>query len=196
MIEVEKKFPLNEGDEEKLIAGAEFMNERVFTDVYYDDARYSLTKKDTWLRRRGERYELKVPLNDTLAERVTDQYEELETEAEIASFLGLNAETSFEATLRDAGYEPFCEITTTRKKYRREPFIVDIDSVDFGYRIAEIELMVNSKEEIRTAADKILAFGKGLGLSEGLVRGKVAEFLRREKPLHFQALVDANVLKK
>jgi len=36
MIEVEKKFILNEQDKERLTKNADFLNERVFTDIYYD----------------------------------------------------------------------------------------------------------------------------------------------------------------
>ena len=36
MIEVEKKFILNEQDKERLTKEAQFLNERVFTDTYYD----------------------------------------------------------------------------------------------------------------------------------------------------------------
>lgn len=195
MIEVEKKFILGAGDEQKLIANAEFIGEKTFTDTYYDTVDYSLTLKDLWMRSRDGRFELKVPFNDALEERLSDQYEELETDAEIAAHLKLPTDKSLADALRDAGYAPFCTLTTTRRKYKKDGFVIDIDSVDFGYDIAEIEYMVKDVSEVRDATLKIVAYGEKLGLTAGAVRGKVGEFLRRKDPKHFQALVDAKVFK-
>jgi len=48
MIEVEKKFILNEQDVERLTKNAQFLNERIFTDIYYDTENFSLTSYDKW----------------------------------------------------------------------------------------------------------------------------------------------------
>ena len=65
MIEVEKKFILTTEQEKSLIEGADFLGEKKFTDIYYDDEDFSLTKKDLWLRNREGRFELKIPKNIT-----------------------------------------------------------------------------------------------------------------------------------
>ena len=36
MIEVEKKFIINDQDKKRLTKDSEFLNERVFTDIYYN----------------------------------------------------------------------------------------------------------------------------------------------------------------
>lgn len=196
MIEIEKKFILTETQEKKLLEGAKFLGEKKFTDTYYDDAGFSLTTKDVWLRAREGRFELKVPMNTAIEERVIDRYRELETDKEIATQLKLPEDRTLADTLRAAGYAPFCTIATTRKKYKKDSYNIDLDATDFGYHVAEIEYMVNEESEIEAATQKIVEYGKAHGLSgDDIIRGKVAEYLRRNDPAHFQTLIDAKVIK-
>lgn len=197
MIEVEKKFILNEQDKERLIKNAEFLGERVFTDIYYDTQDFSLTANDKWLRCREGRFELKISLYVGL-ERLADQYDELTDEIKIREALDLPSGGSFENGLAKAGLFPFCSYKTTRRKYKKEPFIVDLDTVDFQdftYNIGEIELMVHEKSEIENAIKKIIVFAKEQKLTSAPVRGKVAEYLKRFRPDHYQALVQAKVVR-
>ncbi len=193
MIEVEKKFELDEDSQAKLLAGTSFVSEKTFTDTYFDTKDFSLTTKDIWLRDRGGRFELKIPLNDAWDKRVSDQYRELETNAEIAEFLGFPRDTAIEEILRVSGYMPFASITTTRRKYQKDKFIIDIDVLDFGYQIAEIELMVERESDIPMAVGEIIAFASLYGLRLGYVRGKVIEYIRRNNLEHLRALVAAGV---
>ncbi len=202
MIEVEKKFILSENDEARLTEGAEFVSERVFTDVYYDTAEFTLTLKDIWLRTREEKYELKVPVRlneEKRADQLHDQYHELENEEEIREALDLSPGKKLTDTLAEAGYSPFCTCTSTRRKYKKEGFIIDLDSVDyredFSYQIGEIELMVRDVPEIQKAIGSIMEFATKHGLRIAPVRGKVSEYLKRSKPTHYQALVQAGVVK-
>lgn len=197
MIEVEKKFILNKQDKERLTKRAEFLNERVFADIYYDTNNFSLTSKDKWLRSREARFELKLPLHKG-AERSADQYDELEDEQKIREALNLPLNGSFADDLTKAGYVPFCICKTTRRKYKKGLFIIDLDIVDFQdftYNIGEIELMVHEKSEIENAVGKIITFAKEQKLTPAPVRGKVAEYLKRFRPDHYQALVQAKVVK-
>lgn len=197
MIEVEKKFILNEQDKERLTKDAQFLTEHVFTDIYYDTENFSLTSCDQWLRSRDGRFELKLPLHDG-ADRLADQYNELENEQKIRAALHLSANGNFADDLAKAGYAPFCVCKTTRRKYKKEPFIIDLDAVNFGdftYAIGEIELMVNDKSEIEGAIEKIMTFAEEQDLKIAPVRGKVIEYLKRIKPNHYQALVQAGVVK-
>jgi len=82
MIEVEKKFILSEQEKERLIKDAEFLSERVFTDIYYDTEKFLLTSQDKWLRSREGKFELKLPLHKG-RERLADQYDEIEDEQKI-----------------------------------------------------------------------------------------------------------------
>ena len=197
MIEVEKKFILNEQDKERLTKEAQFLNERVFTDTYYDTEIFSLTTNDKWLRSREGRFELKLPLHKGV-DRLADQYNELEDEQKIRKALNLPSNGNLADDLAKAGYFPFCACKTTRRKYKKEQFIIDIDIVnfqDFIYNIVEIELMVNEKSEIEKAIEKIMYFAKSQNLTIAPVRGKVIEYLKRTKLDHYQALVLAKVVK-
>ncbi len=196
MIEVEKKFILTEESKTFLIEGAEFINERVFTDIYYDNEDFSLTTKDIWLRAREGKWELKIPLQN-LGDRVADQYEEIQDENEIRKVLKISESGDFPLVLEKSGYLPFCVCKTTRRKYKKESFTIDLDTVefkDFNYNIAEIELMVNDKSEVGEAVKRILDFAKNKNLTNVPVRGKVVEYLKRVKPNHYQALVEARVV--
>ena len=197
MIEVEKKFILSNLDKERLIKNAQFLNERVFTDIYYDTEIFSLTSNDKWLRSREGRFELKLPLHEG-ADRLADQYDELEDEQKIREALNLPSNGNLADDLAKAGYSPFCTCKTTRRKYKKEPFIIDLDVVDFQdftYNIGEIELMVNEKSEIESAIEKIMDFAISQNLTIAPVRGKIIEYLKRTKPNHYQALVQAGVVK-
>jgi adenylate cyclase class IV len=195
MIEVEKKFILSEQDKKRLIKDTEFLSERVFIDIYYDTNIFSLTSKDMWLRSREGRFELKIPLHERI-ERLADQYDELTDEWKIREVLNLPSHGSLADDLTNAGYCPFCTCKTTRRKYKKKPFIIDLDVVnfqDFTYNIGEIELIVSDKSEIEHAIEKIVTFAKMHNLTTTPVRGKIIEYLKRAKPNHYQILVKCNV---
>ena len=199
MIEVEKKFILSDYNREQLTKDAEFLNERVFTDIYYDTKDFSLTSRDIWLRSREGRFELKIPLHiNRDSDRLIDQYDELQDELEIRRILDLPLREKLSDDLMRAGYSPFCTCKTTRRKYKKESFIIDLDSADFQdfiYNIGEIELMVNDKSESEAAAEKIVSFAKKHHLTIAPVRGKIIEFLRKTSPTHYEALIKKGVVK-
>lgn len=196
MIEVEKKFILTDGESAALTKDAEFLGEKIFTDTYYDTTDYVLTTKDKWLRERDGRWELKLPLNAD-GKRLADQYDEIEDEAEIRNALGLSMEGAVRDALVTAAYSPFCVCKTTRKKYRKDEFVIDLDAVEFGdfsYGIGEIELIVNEKSEMSGAVAKIMEFAKAYHLTIAPVRGKVIEYLKRKRPEHYEKLVASGVV--
>lgn len=196
MIEVEKKFILAESDIDRLSDGAEFVSKKSFTDVYYDTPDLLLTTKDHWLRFRDGRAELKVPMSEVLT-RTAEQYEEVEDEEEIKRILNLQGEGSLVNILRQNGFQIFCECTTTRQKYKKENFVIDLDEVkysDFVYSIGEIEMLVKEKSEMEEASQKIIRFAKDNGLALAPVRGKVIEYLKRIRPAHYRAMVEAKVV--
>jgi adenylate cyclase class IV len=196
MIEVEKKFILTPGQEKSLIKGAEFLGEKKFTDTYSDDVNYVLTGQDLWLRSRDGKWELKVPMNKKLKERVSDQYKELETEQEILEYFACDKKDSFKDFLAKYNFRPFCNITTARKKYKKEGFGIDLDAMDYGYTLAEIELMVKTKIAMAKATKDIIAFAKKHKIkTDEVVRGKVVEYLRLNNPEHFEKLIVLWVIK-
>lgn len=211
MIEVEKKFNLSEEEISHLVDGADFLNERVFTDIYYDTKDYILTKQNKWLRSRDGKFELKVPtvlkygsnidqfdeINNVEKIKEVLSFDELDKEKNIRENILLSQESNLTDDLLMAGYKPFCVCKTTRRKYQKDKFIIDLDIVDyteFTYNIGEIELMVKDESEIEDAVGKIMAFAKKNNLKIAPVRGKVIEYLKRFKPKHFDALVKSSVV--
>lgn len=195
MIEIEKKFIVTAEQREMLIKDAEFLGEKIFTDVYWDDEKYSLTTQDVWIRQREGDFELKIPMNVDIEERVSDQYRELEDQKEIREYLKLPDDSLLEDALKDLGYGPFVKITTTRQKYKKDGFSFDFDSMDFGYDVMEIEYMTNDESRVIEATQQIVDYAKKYHLSDEVARGKVVEYLRRNNPEHFKALIDAKVIK-
>jgi len=198
MIELEKKFLIKDGDFKRLTKDADFVSEKAHTDTYYDQKDYFLTRKDFWLRKRNDRFELKFVLPKE-RETGVDQYEELDTEGAIKKFLKIKGAGTFEDDLKINGYFPFCTFKIIRKKYQKGDFTLDFDSVDFGnfsYAVLEIEMMVKDKPDIEAASKKIVEFAKANGLKMDEVRGKVSTYLSRYNPKHFQALIEAGVCKK
>ena len=196
MIEVEKKFILTPEQEKSLIYGAEFLGEKKNTDIGYDDADFSLTKKDIWLRNRNGKFELKLPMNEPIERRVSDQYKEIEDEDEIKRHFSINNNETIADFLAKKGYKPVFTINTARKKYKKDRFNIDLDVVDFGYTLTEIEYIVDDELKIKHATDAIIEFAKKHNMDTNtVVRGKAVEYIRRNNPKHFQALIDAKVIK-
>lgn len=194
MVEVEKKFILTPEQEKALIDGAEFLGERKNTDIGYDGPDFSLTKKDIWLRNRNGKFELKLPMNESIEERISDQYKELESDEEILAYFGADTSEPLADFLGKNGYVPILTIVTTRRKYKKEGFNIDLDAMDFGYNVAEIEYMAED-DKVKEATNAIIEFAKKHNIdTESVVRGKAVEYLRRNSPKHFQALIDAKII--
>lgn len=196
MIEVEKKFSLTEQEIARLTQEAIFLGEKTLIDVYYDTPNYNLTKNDIWLRQRNGGFEIKMPLNNGrgASKRTLDQYQELETEDEIRKVLNLTPEKTLVEDLQAAGFVSFATLVTTRKKYQKEEFNIDIDQIDFGYSIVEVELMVPDQSATAEAEREIMLLAKEQGWDTRLIRGKAIEYLYRYRPDHYQALVNAGVV--
>jgi|AntAceMinimDraft_16_1070373.scaffolds.fasta_scaffold02675_9 thiamine-triphosphatase len=199
MIEVEEKFIFDKGSEKKVIQGANFLGEKLLIDTYYDTKDYALTTKDTWLRNRNGNFELKVPLNEGkgINDRIVDRYDELETAEEIRKALSIPMERTLKEDLKMKGYYPFATLVTTRRKYKKGDFNIDLDIVDFGYKIIEIELMVKDSLEMKQAVERINFFAKEKGLIsriERIIRGKLIEYIYRNDSKHYLALIEAGVV--
>ena len=196
MIEVEKKFKLDKIQQDALLAGARFLKEIKFTDIYYDKPDYELVKQDIWLRSRNGKFELKNAAVKKQDNQETNFYHELDCEEEIRRRLGLSGKGSLSVDLSKAGFIKFGECATARRKYQKQEFIIDLDTVtyagsDLVFKIGEIELLVPTENDMPGAYQKITNFALAHGLSTLPVRGKVLHYLKIAKPDHYQALVKA-----
>lgn len=198
MIEVERKFHVDEEAKKRLLKDAELIGTKTYTDVYYDTPDYKMTANDWWLRSRAGKFELKISLNRDIT-RQADQYKELETEAEIREAIQLPASKSFLEDLAANGYTPVCVCTTTRESYKKGDFSIDIDEVrykdDSTYSLVEIELMVSESSQMEEAVGRIMEFAKEQQLDCSAVGGKVHYYIKHFRPEHFALLVKLKVLR-
>lgn len=198
MIEIEKKLALTDEEITYLIRIAEFVGKKTQTDVYYDTALYFLTAQDWWLRRRNGKFELKVSKNVGPEHRIY-QYEEFDDEQEILKLLNLPSNAPIEITLARHGYTPFCVASTVRTKYKIGRISIDIDQTDFEeftYNLVEFEIMVADSSEMPQAEIELKDFFIEHHIEVKPIRGKIIEYIRRTRPHHFQALVNAQVAKE
>jgi predicted adenylyl cyclase CyaB len=199
MMEIEKKFQLSTEQKKRLLDSAEFISEKTITDTYYDKHTHDLTKQDCWLRCRNGKYELKIGAKN-YDKRAIQKYTELETEEEIRNFLVLPPVGSFEEDLSANQFVPFMSCVTTRTKYHKDGFTIDLDDVDFDsdfdYQLAEIELLIPDGANEHEAIQKILNFAKKHGLSDEPVRGKVIEYLAEKRPKHYQDLLKTGAIQE
>ena len=201
MIEVEKKLDLTPAEEARLLKGATFVNEKTFTDIYYDTADYVLTREDIWLREREGKWELKVSRDRSL-NRLGDQYEEVTDSAEILARLSLDRVLKLNrALLATHGYRPFVELATTRRKYKKGAYTIDCDLVryagtDMVYRLAEIEAQATDDAHREEVLADLLFFLKKEGIAIRHVRGKITAYMFAHRLEHAKALVAAGVYRK
>ncbi len=199
MLEIEKKFQLTIEQKKRLLDGAEFISEVTIIDTYYDKHTHDLTKQDCWLRCRNGRYELKIGIKN-YDKRAIQKYKELKNEKEIRDFLNMPQIENFEKCLSINQFVPFMSCVTTRTKYRKDGFNIDLDDVnfdsDFDYQLAEIELLISDDENELEATQKILEFAKKHGLTDEPIRGKVIEYLMQKRPKHYQDLVNSGTIQE
>lgn len=193
MIEVEKKFILTDNQLKAITKLAKFVRQMEFTDVYFDTRDRWLTLHDKWLRRRGDRFELKVPIPGV--RQSMNVYREIENPRAIARELRLKSlREDVAENLAANGLRPFCTIASRRTFYRYRGFTIDIARMDFGYTIGEIEKIVRAEKNIPRATEEILALAVRLGLEAKPVYDKVIEYLRRYDLRHFRALRKAGII--
>jgi len=195
MIEVEKKFIVSEGDINRLVEGGTLIKEKTFRDIYFDNKNHELTLNDKWLRLRDDSFEFKIPIEGVdKATSTFNTYEEITDISKIYALLNIKQEVDLMSDLLLDDYSEFANITTNRKKYQKGKFVIDLDMMDFGYQLAEVELLVESKEETDKAIKDITDFAIKLGLTIESVPGKVIEFLRRKNPNHYKELWERKVI--
>ncbi|MBD3250896.1 CYTH domain-containing protein [Candidatus Uhrbacteria bacterium] len=180
MIEVEKKFMLSPEQQQRLLKGAEYLNQKTQHDIYYDTPDYLLTMQDKWLRKRNDHWELKHPVRTCEPSgKKRTHYKEFETDEEIIQAMDLDPDSPLTDQLMAAGYVPIAEYTTIRKTYKRDPYTIVIDATDFDYDIAEVEILAQDPEDSIRKFQQLREFAEELGLSMERQNGKLLEYLYR-----------------
>ena len=171
MIEVEKKCLATVDFLDFLKNNATMLGEHILEDIYLDFEDLRLVKNDIWLRKRNEKYELKIPMCN---HQKSDVYEEIVDDVQILARLNLK---NFDDLIT------FSALITGRQKFQIGDFHIDVDEItspgtDFLYNMMEIELMVDSVAQYENAQEKILKFMNEHSLKNEIVNGKVIEYIR------------------
>ncbi|KAM9331481.1 thiamine-triphosphatase [Gastrophryne carolinensis] len=205
LIEVEIKFvPGPDVDKNLTALGAKLLKEITFRDSYYDSPDLHLTLSDCWLRKREDTWELKHPpqqVHRGLTGAFT-QYVELTQEDDIlnkvSEILGVPCPSSIE----EFNLEEFASFVTCRRKFQlpleensSTEIVVDLDEADFGFAVGEVEVLVETQEEVQNACQKVEEICRKLGVfQESAVQGKVSTFLKLNRAEHYKQLIEAHVI--
>uniref|UniRef100_A0A803K671 Thiamine-triphosphatase n=1 Tax=Xenopus tropicalis TaxID=8364 RepID=A0A803K671_XENTR len=177
-IEVERKFvPGPQVEDELLRLGAKLQNEITFRDSYYDTPDCRLTLGDVWLRRREDSWELKYPpqrgtrgLNGA-----STQYLELSCEADITRRVSEELNIPCPHSLDLLQLQEFASFVTRRRRFEFPPrngskhkVVVDLDTADFDFSVGEVEVLVKTQEEVKSALMEVEEICKQLGKIMGL----------------------------
>ncbi|XP_061444859.1 thiamine-triphosphatase isoform X2 [Rhineura floridana] len=101
--------------------------------------------------------------------------------------------------VEELGLEEFASFVTRRCKYCLASLnlSVDLDEMDFGYAVGEVEAMVKQQEDMPEALERIQELGRQLGLDrKTAIPGKMSVYLHKFRPVHYEALVRAGRLQK
>ena len=228
-IEVERKYSAGDGVEAiaRRVAdlGGSEIGSVAFTDTYYDTPECALTSNDVWLRRRDEKWEIKVPIAGDArrsggertvfreVEGAAGCLDELEKvlgtgEAEVSSGTkrderegerereSANDELRLERFAASKAVAPFASFATTRAKFSLDGASIDVDCASFGHTVVEVEVLCGDANEVPAAEEKVNKVAAKLLLTEiGATGGKLETFLRKNCPKQLEALVKNGILK-
>jgi len=196
MIEVEKKFKLNDRWIEKIQHEGIFIGREKLYDIYYDTDKWCYTLQNMWLRKRGDFFELKVGVQKKRG--LISHYYEITDAANILQAMKLSLSSPLPAALEKHKITPFCSFKTDRRKYRLGEFTIVIDTAsldDIIYSVGEIELLVAHESKIPEADAKIIAILDKEAIDwRTSVPGKLPFFLFHKHPMHYLALVNAQIV--
>ncbi len=134
-----------------------------------------------YLRTRNGKFELKIkkPSGEIKIEQ------EVEDVEEIKKYFKTNK------NLEDFTKEDmivFYEYVNNRKKYKKEDFIIDLDNLDFGYSLVEVELLVDDESFVDEAVEKIKTLVESCGIEMKETTSKRRMYIKTVKPELYETL--------
>jgi len=161
-LEVEQKFRVPENYREILeTAGAQKVGERILSDLYLDTKELVLMRRDVWLRERGSQLELKIPagVGGCNTNGMTE-YKEVEGNEAVESEIGKLTNVQMNEMV------PLVKVESVRESWRLGEFSIVIDRMlDDNWTVGEVELLVETNDEIGIAKDKVRDIASNLGFT-------------------------------
>ena len=179
MIEVEKKFQPTEEQLSRLLEGAVLVKEKTMHDMYYDFPDFRIFKSGNRLRKRDSGFELKAYIPTKSGVAVAHEYTD---EKSILENLKLTENKDSLGELVSKHMQVVCDFITIRKEYTKQAFVIDVDQMDFGVGVTEIEMLVETEDQISDASKKILDFAESFGMEAKKLPLKTEMYLQKTKP--------------
>ena len=154
-------------------------------DVYFDTNDFQLLKKDVWLRKRGDDYELKIaPYN----EAHTTETKGMTHYQEVAGIINVTNELSKIIKTRIEDLDMLVNVSAKRQNWELEDFKIVIDEiVDDGWTVGEVELMAGDNDNVVIIKQRIEELTKKLNF-EHQPYGKVRHCLKTQNEKAYDTL--------
>lgn len=149
-MEVEIKFRLKEGVEEKIEKMAKFIVEKEEVDLYFNHPCRDFRETDEALRVRKDEEGIKLTYKGAKVDTETKSREEIKITLD-------NFKNAVKILMR-LGFEPVAEVRKVRKIYRLDDIIICVDRVDGVGEYIEIEIEgenIDAKEKLFEIAEKL-----------------------------------------
>lgn len=174
-LEIEKKY-LYESDLELKLKNLNSVEKHSIEiiDQYYDTDDYFFIRKDYWLRSRHKIesdyvWELKYPAHSNSMD--FSKYFETSDQKEIVEILSKISikdtdSKNVDELIENLKLKIFANFKTTRKSFILDEITIDLDQTDFGYRLAEFEIILDAdstQDKIEQCMQKIKNLAKKLG---------------------------------
>ena len=175
--EVEQKFCVPRDYQQTLEShGASLKSVKSLVDEYFDTVSLTLLQRDVWCRKRGDKWELKIPPEGLMHGRESagmTQYREVVGKTDVAEEVMKISDTSLEDLTR------LVLVEATRETWMLEDYTISIDTLEDGWSVGEIELMTSAGKNIESVKQRIQALGEQLNF-EPLMYGKVRYLLEKQ----------------
>jgi len=184
--EIELKFVVPKNYSSILIEnGASLINEKMLEDVYFDTNDFQLLKKDVWLRKRGDDYELKIaPYNEAHIKETKG----MTHYHEVAGINNVTNELSKVIKTRIEDLDVLVNVSAKRQNWELEDFKIVIDEiVDDGWMVGEVELMAGDNDNVIIIKQRIEELTKKLNFKHQPY-GKVRHCLKTQNEKAYDTL--------
>lgn len=178
-IEVEEKFRPTEESKKSLLGGAEFLGIVNNHDIYFDNADFSFLKNGIRLRNRNGIFELKI-------KKGSGRSLEIINTKEIEDYLKTD---NLERYIKEEGLKIVADYNTERHVYKKDDFFIHDDKTDFGYKVCEIERLLQITEDggqdniiAKRLRKEVINFAAQYGWEKKNLVSKWAEYLKKFNP--------------
>ncbi len=127
--------------------------EETLADDYFDNGEYALIQADHWLRRRNGDWELKYPIVGCYQESTTRYHETSDADDILAKLAAVSE--GLDKQWQQDQLTCYAHLETRRWYYRKDAITIVVDVTQWGFRVGEIEIMVEAKDQVPEAAKRI-----------------------------------------